>query len=67
MASKKSNLLTTQSIVELADTVPLGKRHTYGGEKPQSMNQIAQKIGFSNDEISELKKLYASEFKQNRR
>ena len=67
MERKKADLAGNQSVAELADTVSLGKRHVYSGAKPEKMDQIARRIGFSSDEISELKRIYASEFTTARR
>ena len=67
MERKKADPTVEQSATELADTVSLGKRHEYNGAKPEEMDQIARRIGFSSDEISELKRIYSSEFSRNRR
>lgn len=40
----------------------LGSRHDYQQATPRSMAQMARRIGFSADEISELKRIYRGEF-----
>ena len=67
MERKKADPPVKQSATELADKVSLGKRHEYSGAKPEEMDQIARRIGFSNDEISELKRIYSSVFTTIRR
>ena len=67
MERKKVDPAVKQPAAEIADTVSLGKRHVYNGAKPEKMDQIARRIGFSSDEISELKRIYASELTAARR
>jgi hypothetical protein len=42
----------------------LGKRHEYSELSQASLGQIAERIGFSTDEISELERLYVRRFKK---
>lgn len=67
MESNKRNLLSPQLMNRTAHATALGKRHVSQGSKLKTIDEIAQKIGFSNEEISELKRLYDSEFKRGNR
>ncbi len=63
MDNKTAPLRFQKQQPELNDIPTLGKRHVYLGVAKETMDQLAQNIGFSPDEISELKRLYFSEFK----
>ena len=47
---------------EIEELEWLGSRHNYQEATPKSMAQMARRIGFSADEISELKRIYRGEF-----
>ena len=47
-----------------ANSVLLGKRHEYNELSQLTLGQIAQKIGFTSAEITELERLYAKRFKE---
>ena len=47
-----------------ANSVLLGKRHEYNDLSQLTLGQIAQKIGFTSAEITELERLYVRRFKE---
>ena len=47
-----------------AKSALMGKRHDYDDQSQRSLGQIAQMIGFSSAEISELERLYVRRFKE---
>lgn len=47
-----------------SNSVLLGKRHEYKDLSQLTLGQIAQKIGFTSAEISELERLYVRRFKK---
>ena len=47
-----------------SNSVLLGKRHEYSDLSQLTLGQIAQKIGFSSAEITELERLYVRRFKE---
>ena len=46
-----------------SNVVLLGKRHEYEDLSQPTLGQIAQKIGFTSEEIAELERLYGRRFK----
>lgn len=47
-----------------SNSVLLGKRHEYGDLSQLTLGQIAQKIGFTTAEITELERLYVRRFRE---
>ncbi|NKB52265.1 MAG: hypothetical protein GKR97_08595 [Rhizobiaceae bacterium] len=63
MDSKTNRTMFRKKHSKQSDISTMGERYIYRDAARESMGQIAHKIGFSSDEISELKRLYLSEFK----
>lgn len=62
MGSMDNNQETKKPSEKVSDALTLGKRHASPGIALGRMDQIARKIGFSREEISELKRIYSTEF-----
>ncbi|MEP1206200.1 MAG: hypothetical protein ABJM29_16595 [Rhizobiaceae bacterium] len=63
MDSKTISRPPPRSAAKNPDTITMGKRHSYDGARRERMDQIAKKIGFTSEEILELRRIYATEFK----